>query len=126
MTPWLPSPLNYLENKGKMCLPKRNAFCVSIGMDSRIYSLRDFFFSSCQKDSRSSSASLGHLHSQMHPFLLHTCQWHHHSLRFQPIFRSSASHVILFESWLRCSVSFFPIIPAFILAQALRADLAGP
>lgn len=89
MTPWLPSPLNCLGKKGKTGLPKCSASLCACGHKFEDLQPEGFFLAD-ERTVEAHSASLGHLHSEMHPLtLLQACQWHRHSLSFQPIFLSS-------------------------------------
>ena len=125
MTPWHPSPLNYLENKGKTHLSKCSASLCTCGHEFKDLQPEGSFLA----DGRTVdalSASLGHLHPQMHPLaLLQACQWYHHALGFQPVFLSSTYTMWLFDSWLRLSVFSLSVFPASILAQPFGVALDG-
>lgn len=91
MTPWLPSPLNCLENKRKVCWSKSNTDTYICGYDFKDLQADRISFplaaerieSLClPKSSSSQIYSLS---------LLHACQWHCHSLGPHLIFLSCTS-----------------------------------
>lgn len=125
MTPWHPSPLNYLENKGKTHLSKCCASLCTCGPEFKDLQPEGFFLAD-ERTVEAVSASLGHLLSNASSCLASglpvapSFSWFSICLSFFHLY-----HVTLFDSWLRLRVFSLSVFPASILAQPFRVALDG-
>lgn len=126
MTPWLPSPLNCLQNKRKAHLPTSSAAMHICG-----HGLKDLQLENKTLQLRTGQLGLSLLPRSIStltclllPYLTPT-NGAFILLVFNLFFFLHFCLVILFKSWLRCSVYFLSIFPLSLLARVPALLLAG-